>query len=128
MRTRKVNDSMTRTGHHLVPPKARLGECMADPHRRPVSLPAARPRRRRSQSSWPARQYLTSPAARLLRNAPGCAPNSATIVIEQIARYNPEAAVCVGIPFGHMRPQWIIPHGGTIMVDGTARRVVADYS
>jgi hypothetical protein len=61
------------------------------------------------RSSRPARQYLTSPAARLLRNAPGCAPNSATIVIEQIARYNPEAAVRVGIPFGHMRPQRIIP-------------------
>jgi muramoyltetrapeptide carboxypeptidase LdcA involved in peptidoglycan recycling len=50
------------------------------------------------------------------------------VVIEQITRYNPEAVVCVGIPFGHTRPQWIIPHGGTITVDGTARRVVADYS
>jgi muramoyltetrapeptide carboxypeptidase LdcA involved in peptidoglycan recycling len=48
--------------------------------------------------------------------------------VELIARYNPEAVVCVGIPFGHTRPQWIIPHGGTITVDGTARRVVADYS
>jgi hypothetical protein len=50
------------------------------------------------------------------------------VMIEQIARYNPEAVVCVGIPFGHTRPQWIIPHGGTITVDGTARRVVAGYS
>jgi hypothetical protein len=26
------------------------------------------------------------------------------------------------------RPQWIVPHGGTVMVDGAARRVTADYS
>ena len=45
-----------------------------------------------------------------------------------IGRYNPEAVVCAGIPFGHTRPQWILPHGGAITVDGTARRVVADYS
>lgn len=44
-----------------------------------------------------------------------------------IARYNPEAVVCVGIPFGHTRPQWILPHGGTMTVDGVAQRVWADY-
>jgi muramoyltetrapeptide carboxypeptidase LdcA involved in peptidoglycan recycling len=36
--------------------------------------------------------------------------------------------VCAGVPFGHTRPQWIIPHGGMITVDGTTRRVTADYS
>ena len=50
------------------------------------------------------------------------------VVAEVIGRYNPEAVVCAGIPFGHTRPQWIIPHGGTVTVDGAARRVVADYS
>jgi muramoyltetrapeptide carboxypeptidase LdcA involved in peptidoglycan recycling len=49
-------------------------------------------------------------------------------IVEVIGRYNPEAVVCAGIPFGHTRPQWIIPHGGTITVDGTVRRVTADYS
>lgn len=49
-------------------------------------------------------------------------------VIEQVARYNPEAVVCVGVPFGHTRPQWILPHGGRIRLDGAARTVVADYS
>jgi len=49
-------------------------------------------------------------------------------IIEQITRYNPDAVVCVGLPFGHTRPQWIIPHGGTVRLDGTARRVSADYS
>jgi muramoyltetrapeptide carboxypeptidase LdcA involved in peptidoglycan recycling len=50
------------------------------------------------------------------------------VVVDLIGRYNPEAVVCVGIPFGHTRPQWIIPHGGAITVDGMARRVIADYS
>jgi muramoyltetrapeptide carboxypeptidase LdcA involved in peptidoglycan recycling len=50
------------------------------------------------------------------------------VVVEVIGRYNPDAVVCVGIPFGHTRPQWILPHGGGITVDGAARQVVADYS
>lgn len=49
-------------------------------------------------------------------------------LVDVIARYNPGAVVCVGIPFGHTRPQWIIPHGGTITVDGTTQRVTADCS
>ena len=48
--------------------------------------------------------------------------------IEITANYNPEAVVCVGPPFGHTRPQWILPYGGTITVDGTTRTVWADYT
>ena len=48
--------------------------------------------------------------------------------VEVVTRYNPDAVVCVGVPFGHTRPQWILPHGGAITVDGAARRVFADYS
>lgn len=47
--------------------------------------------------------------------------------VEIIGRYNPEAVVCIGIPFGHTRPQWIVPYGGRVTVDGAARRVWADY-
>jgi muramoyltetrapeptide carboxypeptidase LdcA involved in peptidoglycan recycling len=39
-----------------------------------------------------------------------------------------EETFIAGVPFGHTRPQWILPHSGTITVDGTARRVTADYS
>lgn len=49
-------------------------------------------------------------------------------VIEEVQRYHPEAVVCVGVPFGHTRPQWILPHGGVMTVDGATRRVWADYS
>jgi muramoyltetrapeptide carboxypeptidase LdcA involved in peptidoglycan recycling len=48
-------------------------------------------------------------------------------VIEIIAGYNADAVVCVGVPFGHTRPQWILPHGGLITVDGETRTIRADY-
>ena len=48
-------------------------------------------------------------------------------IIEQVTRYNPDAVICVGVPFGHTRPQWIVPHGGVITLDGVARNVVAEY-
>jgi muramoyltetrapeptide carboxypeptidase LdcA involved in peptidoglycan recycling len=50
------------------------------------------------------------------------------VVVELVGRYNADAVICVGVPFGHTRPQWIIPHGGTITVDGAGRRLFADYS
>jgi muramoyltetrapeptide carboxypeptidase LdcA involved in peptidoglycan recycling len=49
-------------------------------------------------------------------------------VVELIMQYNSDAVVCVGVPFGHTRPQWIVPHGGWITVDGGAQRITADYS
>ncbi len=50
------------------------------------------------------------------------------VVIETVARYNRDAVVCVGLPFGHTRPQWIVPYGGRIALDGVRRTVTADYS
>ncbi|MGA0568552.1 S66 family peptidase [Rathayibacter sp. KR2-224] len=49
-------------------------------------------------------------------------------IIEQVTRYNPDAVVCVGVPFGHTRPQWIVPYGRTIRLDGERRTVTADYN
>jgi muramoyltetrapeptide carboxypeptidase LdcA involved in peptidoglycan recycling len=49
------------------------------------------------------------------------------IALETISRYNPDAVVVVGVPFGHTRPQWILPYGGTMTVDSRERRVWADY-
>lgn len=48
--------------------------------------------------------------------------------LEIINRYNPHAVVCVGIPFGHTRPQWILPYGGQVTIDGTQQQVWADFS
>ena len=50
------------------------------------------------------------------------------VVAELVGRYNPDAVLCVGVPFGHTRPQWVLPHGGLVTVDGVARRVRADYA
>jgi muramoyltetrapeptide carboxypeptidase LdcA involved in peptidoglycan recycling len=47
--------------------------------------------------------------------------------IEIVARYNPDAVVCVGVPFGHTRPQWILPYGGDVTVDNVERKIWADY-
>jgi muramoyltetrapeptide carboxypeptidase LdcA involved in peptidoglycan recycling len=49
-------------------------------------------------------------------------------IIEQVVQYSSDAVICVGVPFGHTRPQWILPHGNTIRLDGIAHTVSADYS
>ena len=50
------------------------------------------------------------------------------VAIDVVGRYNPDAVICVGVPFGHTRPQWILPHGGTTTVDGATHRISADYA
>jgi muramoyltetrapeptide carboxypeptidase LdcA involved in peptidoglycan recycling len=47
--------------------------------------------------------------------------------LEVISRYNPDAVVCVGVPFGHTRPQWLLPYGGEVTVDGIEHKLWADY-
>lgn len=49
------------------------------------------------------------------------------IAEEAMARYNPKAVVCCGVPFGHTRPQWVVPYGGRMTLDGNARKVWAHY-
>ena len=72
------------------------------------------------------------PASNLVRR-PGAADRAAhrraqrDTVLEVVGRYNPAAVVCVGVPFGHTRPQWIVPYGGRMTLDGGSRRVWADY-
>lgn len=48
-------------------------------------------------------------------------------IVETVARYNPDAVVATGVPFGHTRPQWIVPYGGILTLDGAERRVSASY-
>ncbi|WP_237564361.1 hypothetical protein [Actinomyces sp. 432] len=48
--------------------------------------------------------------------------------LEVIRHYNTAAPVCTGIPFGHTRPQWILPHGGALTVDAASRRITASYA
>jgi muramoyltetrapeptide carboxypeptidase LdcA involved in peptidoglycan recycling len=50
------------------------------------------------------------------------------VVLTEINQYNPDAVVCVGVPFGHTRPQWILPYGGRIKLDGKERTITANYN
>ncbi|HEX8498796.1 MAG TPA: S66 peptidase family protein [Actinomycetales bacterium] len=50
------------------------------------------------------------------------------VAIETVQRYNADAVVVVGVPFGHTRPQWILPYGGEMTIDGVSQQVWADYS
>ncbi|MEO1057526.1 MAG: LD-carboxypeptidase, partial [Actinomycetota bacterium] len=49
------------------------------------------------------------------------------VAIETVSAYNPDAVVCVGVPFGHTRPQWILPYGGSVTVDGSTQTIQADF-
>jgi muramoyltetrapeptide carboxypeptidase LdcA involved in peptidoglycan recycling len=48
-------------------------------------------------------------------------------VLQVMAMYHPEAMVVFGVDFGHTSPQWVLPYGGRITVDGPARRITAHY-
>ncbi len=48
-------------------------------------------------------------------------------ILRAFARYNPAAMIVFGVDFGHTDPQYVLPYGGTVTVDGPARRITADY-
>jgi len=50
------------------------------------------------------------------------------VAIDTVHRYNPDAVIVVGVPFGHTRPQWIVPYGGQMTVDGGSQTLWADYA
>ncbi len=47
--------------------------------------------------------------------------------LRALADYNPSAMAVFGIDFGHTSPQWILPYGGRMTVDGPARRIIAHF-
>lgn len=44
------------------------------------------------------------------------------------ARYNPSAMIVFGVDFGHTDPQWVLPYGGNLTVDGPGRRITAHHA
>jgi muramoyltetrapeptide carboxypeptidase LdcA involved in peptidoglycan recycling len=48
-------------------------------------------------------------------------------VLRALEAYNPGAMVVFGVDFGHTSPQWVLPYGGGITIDGPARRIVAHF-
>jgi len=49
------------------------------------------------------------------------------VVLTACDRYAAGIPVVVGVDFGHTSPQWVVPYGGEVTVDGIHRRVVAHY-
>lgn len=48
-------------------------------------------------------------------------------VLTAFGRYNPDAMLVFGVDFGHTDPQWVLPSGGNLTVDGPGRRITAHY-
>jgi muramoyltetrapeptide carboxypeptidase LdcA involved in peptidoglycan recycling len=48
-------------------------------------------------------------------------------VLRAVGEYHPEAMVVFGVDFGHTDPQWVLPYGGRLTVDGPAQRIIAHY-
>ncbi|MHB2028145.1 MAG: S66 family peptidase [Acidimicrobiales bacterium] len=48
-------------------------------------------------------------------------------VLRAMQIYNPDAMVVYGPDFGHTDPQYVLPYGGLITLDGPARRLFATY-
>jgi muramoyltetrapeptide carboxypeptidase LdcA involved in peptidoglycan recycling len=53
--------------------------------------------------------------------------DQAAAVLRAMAQYNPTALVVIGPDFGHTDPQWVLPYGGNLTVDGPARSIIAHY-
>jgi len=48
-------------------------------------------------------------------------------VLRALAMYNPAAMAVLGVDFGHTAPQWVLPYGGRMTVDGPGRRIIAHF-
>ena len=48
-------------------------------------------------------------------------------VLRALAEYHPGVPLVFGVDFGHTDPQYVIPYGGRIVVDGVERRLTATY-
>ena len=48
-------------------------------------------------------------------------------VLRAFDAYNPGAMIVFNVDIGHTDPQWVIPYGGTMTIDGPARTITASY-
>lgn len=48
-------------------------------------------------------------------------------VLRALHAYHPTAMAVFGVDFGHTSPQWVLPYGGSVTVDGPGRRLLARY-
>jgi muramoyltetrapeptide carboxypeptidase LdcA involved in peptidoglycan recycling len=48
-------------------------------------------------------------------------------VLSAMRMYAPDTPIVFDVDFGHTDPQVVIPYGGTVRVDGPARRITVTY-
>jgi len=48
-------------------------------------------------------------------------------ILRALLDYNPSAMAVFDVDIGHTDPQWVLPFGGAMTVDGPGRRIVAHY-
>jgi muramoyltetrapeptide carboxypeptidase LdcA involved in peptidoglycan recycling len=48
-------------------------------------------------------------------------------VLRAFEAYSPESMIVFGVDIGHTDPQWVLPYGGPLTVDGPGRRITAHY-
>jgi muramoyltetrapeptide carboxypeptidase LdcA involved in peptidoglycan recycling len=48
-------------------------------------------------------------------------------VLRALATYNPDAMFVYGPDFGHTDPQYVLPYGGQMTIDGPAQRIYVKY-
>jgi muramoyltetrapeptide carboxypeptidase LdcA involved in peptidoglycan recycling len=48
-------------------------------------------------------------------------------VLRALETYNPSAMAVFGVDFGHTTPQWVLPYGGRMTIDGPARKITAHF-
>lgn len=68
------------------------------------------------------RESPLSPAERAQRRAA-----QRDYALAEISRYAPTLPVCVGLPFGHTKPQYVLPYGGQITLDPARATVTAHF-
>lgn len=49
-------------------------------------------------------------------------------VLRAFDAYNPSAMIVFGVDIGHTDPQWVLPYGGLVTVDGPNRSITAHYA
>jgi muramoyltetrapeptide carboxypeptidase LdcA involved in peptidoglycan recycling len=48
-------------------------------------------------------------------------------ILRAFEYYHPTAMIVFNVDLGHTDPQWVLPYGGLLTVDGPARRITAHY-
>ena len=48
-------------------------------------------------------------------------------IVAALDRYAPDAMAVFDVDIGHTGPQWVVPYGGTMRIDGPARTIHVQY-